>query len=414
MRTMTVIWSIMGGLSSVYIGCKRAYSPPAINANINYLVVEGVVDAGADSTDIKLSRTVKISSRNGSIPERGAIVTVESDQNTSYPLIEAANGNYVSAGLNLDNTHKYRLDIKTTDGKEYMSDFVQVVNSPPIDSINIVINPNTGFNVYANTHDPKNNTHYYRWTYQETWIIHSYYYSQYASNGDTVLPRDQVNNSIYRCWQSDTSSSITLGSSAKLSQDVIVNNPLVFVSDTAQKITEGYSVKVTQYALTSDAYNFWTELKKNTEQIGTIFDAQPSELSGNIHCITDPSIPVVGYLSVGGTQSKRVFLLQRQMPAWAPQLYYPYCTLVFDCCTYMHPEGEGLYLNQVDAYMNYTSTDYYGNIGKGFVPYIPIDAIQSSPGGPILGFTTTSIQGCVNCLTRGLGAINKAPAYWQF
>jgi len=408
MRKAVNILLVLISLSSICLGCKRSYTPPALKANSNLLVVEGVVNAGSDSTDIKLSRTVRVSSKIGSISEGGAIVTVEGDQNTAYPLTEAANGNYVSAGLNLDNTHKYRLHIKTTDGKEYLSDFVQVVNSPPIDSINVVIG-NNGFNIYANTHDPKNSTHYYRWTYQQTWIIHSFYFSQYASNGDTVLPRDQVNDNIFRCWKADSSSTITIASSAKLSKDVIVNNPLVFVSDTSQKITEGYSIKVTQYALTSDAYNFWSNLKKNTEQLGSIFDAQPSALQGNVHC-TDPSIPVIGYISVGVTQTERIFVQQRQLPAWAPTLYYPYCALVKDCCTYQHYQGAGLYLNQVDSYMNYTSPDFSAN-GAGFVPFIPIDAIRP-PGGPILGFTATSIPGCVDCRTRG--GINKEPSFWQF
>lgn len=411
MKQIINICFVLTGVSSVCLGCRKTYAPPATRTNYGYLVVEGVVNAGADSTDIKLSRTVKLSSKIGSVPEKGAVVTVESDQNATYPLIESAGGNYVSAGLNLDNTHKYRLHIKTTDAKEYESDFVQVVNSPPIDSVNIVIDRNSGFNVYANTHDPKNNTHYYRWTYQETWIIHSFYLSQFASIGDTVLVRDEVNDNIFRCWKSDTSSSITLASSAKLAKDVIVNNPLVFVSDTSQKITEGYSIKVTQYALTSDAYNFWTNLKKNTEQLGSIFDAQPSANNGNIHC-TDPTIPVIGYLSVGSTQSVRIFLQQRQMPAWTPKLYYPYCVLVKGCCYYQFYQGGGNYLNQVDTYMNYTSPSFEGNVAAGFVPYIPIDAIRNPPiFGPIIGFTATSIPGCVDCTTRG--GRNHPPSFWQ-
>jgi hypothetical protein len=411
MMQVVTISLVLIGASSTLLGCKKNYAPPATSTDYGYLVVEGVVNAGTDSTDIKLSRTVKISSKNSSVPERGAIVMVEGDQNTTYPLIEATNGNYVSAGLNLDNAHKYRLHIKTTDGKDYMSDFVQVVNSPPIDSINYVIGSD-GFNVYANTHDPQNNTHYYRWTYEQTWIIHSFYFSQFASNGDTVLARDEVNNNIFRCWRADSSSAITLASSAKLTKDVIVNNKLVFVSDTSQKITEGYSIKVTQYGLTSDAYNFWTALKKNTENIGSIFDAQPSQLNGNIHCTTDPSTPVLGYISVGSTQSERIFVHQRQMPAWAPKLYYPYCVLVKGCCDYLYPQGPGLYLNQVDAYINYTSPTYEGNVVAGFVPYIPIDAIRVPPiFGPIIGFTVTSIPGCVDCRTRG--GINRPPSFWQ-
>ena len=113
-----------------FVNCKKPYNPPVITTPNNYLVIEGEINSGADSTFIKLSRTVNISSKISSKPELSAIVTVEGDQNTSYSLIETGNGNYACAGLNLDATHKYRLDIKTANGEEYQSDYVQVLNSP--------------------------------------------------------------------------------------------------------------------------------------------------------------------------------------------------------------------------------------------------------------------------------------------
>src|SRR5580658_10004312 len=84
------------------LACKKPYNPPAITGNGNYLVVEGVINSGSDSTVIKLSRTVNISSKVTANPESDAVVTVESDQGVSFPLTETPNGNYVSPGLNLD------------------------------------------------------------------------------------------------------------------------------------------------------------------------------------------------------------------------------------------------------------------------------------------------------------------------
>jgi hypothetical protein len=389
-------------ISSVCLGCKRAYAPPASSADYGYLVVEGVVDAGSDSTIVKLSRTVRISSKNVLRPERGAVVTVESDQSTAYPLIESANGNYVSVGLNLDNTRQYRLHIKTSDGKEYESDMVPVVNSPPIDSVNYVVGSN-GVNVYVNTHDPKNNTHYYRWDYQETWIIYSYYKSMFKAVGDTILPRDFIDDNIYQCWKSDTSSDVLLGSSTRLKSDVIAASPIIFIADTSDKFLSGYSIRVKQYALTADAFNFWTNLQKNTQKIGTIFDAQPSEIQGNIHSVSNPGEPVIGYVSVGATSVTRMFIHKRNLPGWTATLYYPYCIIDPYCCQYQAYRGPGLYENQVDEYMIYH--------GGPVDPYIPIDAKRAHPEGPILGFTTTTIRGCVDCTTRGT---NKQPAFWQF
>ena len=298
------LFTAIAALAMIMVfSCKKPFTPPAIQAPNNYLVVSGVIDAGPDSTFIKLSRTIQLSSKTSNNPVSNALVTVESDQNTSYPLMETRPGIYASAGLNLDNTRKYRLRIKTTD-KEYASDYSAVVNSPPIDSISYKIDVASGLTVYANTHDPKNGTRFYRWEYQETWIIKSHYYSYWASNGDTVLPRDLIHDNIYTCWKNDTSSNVVLGSSAALKNDVIFENPITFIPSNSEKFTLEYSILVKQYGLTSNAYNFWTNLKKNTEQLGSIFDAQPSENQGNIHCVTTPSEPVVGFVSIGSSVSQ--------------------------------------------------------------------------------------------------------------
>lgn len=94
MRRVVNISLVLIGVSSACLGCKRLYAPPATSTDYGYLVVEGVVDAGSDSTIIRLSRTIRISSKNAMRPENGAIVTVESDQNNAYPPIETTNGRY--------------------------------------------------------------------------------------------------------------------------------------------------------------------------------------------------------------------------------------------------------------------------------------------------------------------------------
>src|ERR1700744_2145899 len=355
-------------LAVIAAGCKKPFDPVVLSTSNSYLVVEGVINSGSDSTFIKLSHTVKLSDKTTASPELNATVAVEGDQNTSYPLTETGNGNYSCAGLNLDNSHKYRLSIKTSNGKQYLSDYVDVVNSPPIDSISYDTqgtNAGPGLNVYTNTHDANNKARYFRWDYQETWMFNSNFLSAFKSNGDTVLARDMINDNIYTCWLSDTSSTILLGSSAKLSQNVIVNNPITAVASTSEKVGLEYSILVRQYALTVDAYNFYTNLKKNTEQLGSIFDAQPSEISGNIHSVSSPTEPVIGYISVGSTTTKRIFILKRNLPAWSAIPFYSNCMLAFDpenpkagCCSYVFVNEQGQTINQVDEYINYNSASF--------------------------------------------------------
>jgi hypothetical protein len=93
----------------VLVCCKKPYTPPEVTAPGVNLVVEGVINTGADSTIISLSHTVVLSGKTALNPQTKATVTVESDQNVSYPLTEITGGKYISKGLNLDNTRQYRI-----------------------------------------------------------------------------------------------------------------------------------------------------------------------------------------------------------------------------------------------------------------------------------------------------------------
>ncbi|WP_158800467.1 DUF4249 domain-containing protein [Pedobacter sp. L105] len=383
---------VFGLLLGSFFSCKKPYTPAAVTSTNSYLVVEGVINIGADSTIIKLSRTVNVSAVVTKNPLAGAAITVESDKNDIYTLNEIRRGYYTVVGLNLNITKKYHLRIKTADNQEYISDFVSAQITPPIDSIGSIATGN-GLQLYTNTHDPNNNTHYYRWEYTETWQFHSKYLSLYMSDGKEIIPRP-ADKQVYDCFNTDTSSTILLGSSAKLTQDVINQAPIIFIPSTAEKLETKYSIMLRQYALSSDAYNFWVNLKKNTEQLGSIFDAQPSNINGNIHNVANASEIVIGYISASQVQTKRVFIANSQLPSnW--KTVYPY-----DC---------------------EQDTTYYASPGSGYpavannliplptlnIPIVPFVVEKGPSAGS--GFIASSNE-CVDCTIRGT---KTQPAYWK-
>jgi hypothetical protein len=372
--------------------CKKPYLPAVVAVSSNYLVVEGVINTGSDSTSIRLSRTIPLSSLAQVKPELGASVIIITEGGSNYPLTEKGKGYYTAPGLNINSAAKYGLKITTADGKVYQSDMVQAKNSPPIDSVYYRI-ASDGLKIYADTHDPSHNSTYYRWDYQETYEFHSAFYSYLYLQQvpvDTVLTRT-TDNQIYSCWKSDTSTSILLNSTAKLAKDVISNNQLTFVSSTSEKIGVRYSILVRQYALTVDAFSYYQQLEKNTEQLGSIFDAQPSELPGNIHCITTPSEAVIGYITAGAPAQSRIFIDVRNLPAWLPVTPYKGCTI--DTALFKQPQG--------NTFVNAVQQLIYSGI------QMPIYAYQL-PASPVLGYVASTPQ-CVDCTLRGS---NKQPSFW--
>jgi hypothetical protein len=393
MKTMMYILATVS-LILLYEGCRKPYDPPAITSPGSYLVVAGVIN-GSDSTIITLSRTVSLSSNSVNTPVTGATVFVQSNQNNSYPLVETRPGTYSCPSLSLNNSYQYRVSI-STGGEQYQSDYVPVVNSPPIDSVGYTIASN-GLNIYSNTHDPTSTVKYYRWDYTETWLYHPRYASGFVSTGDTVIARPLAQQEE-NCWPSDTSSTIVLNSSVRLSRAVILNNPITFVSSSSQKIADEYSISVRQYALTPDAYTFWQTLKNNTENLGSIFDPQPSQLTGNIHSLTKPNEPVVGYISAGNVATKRIFIHNQQLPAWVtPQLY----TCPLDTFYYSAVFGNQ-FINQVNLFLN-------AGKGAGANPaYIPVGALTNKLG--IITAYTASSPECTECTLQGP---NVEPSFWQ-
>jgi hypothetical protein len=355
--------------------CKKPYDPPAIQAPNSYLVIEGVINSGNDSTIIKISRTVNLSQPTPNAVT-GAVVTVEDNQNGSASLSEKTKGIYVAPNLAIDKTKQYRLRVKTSDNKVYLSAFVPVQTTPPIDSVGYTVQP-TGMQLYVNAHDATSSVQYYRYEYAEAWQFQSFYYSDYEATPNGVEPRP-MNQLIWNCFAQDTSSIITLASTSDLKQAVLYQNPVIFIPSTSEKIETRYSILVKQYALTADAYNFYTNLKKNTEQLGSIFDAQPSSIQGNIHCITNPTEPVIGFISVNNIISKRIFISKAQLPASWKVVYPSQCPL-----TTLVPDST-LYI-------------FYAPLPHAF-EVINKDADVSLPI-------------CVDCTLRGTRA---APSFWVY
>jgi len=288
------------------LGCVETFDSPISGLPNNYLVVEGVISDGKNT--FRLSRTSNLNQDTAAF-ETGAQVHIENESGTfSRALDETGNGIY-EAVLDLDANEQYRVKIYTANDAEYVSDFVPLVASPEIDSVTWSAVDGETVQLYVTTHDPDNNTRYYRWTYEETWQYRANFYSNLDYVNGEVVYRDYVNDDIYNCWQSDASTQILVNSTVRLQEDVVFKQPLVAInSGSSSKLDVKYSILVKQYALTQEAFEYWELLKKNSEDLGTLFDPQPSQLRGNITCTTNPDEPVLGFISAGSISEQRIFI----------------------------------------------------------------------------------------------------------
>ena len=371
-------------------GCKQRYESPVQSPVTGYLVVDGVLNSGPGTASLTLSRTTKFDNKQ-MVYERNAGVSIQGTDSSVRTLTEKAPGIYSADNLNLNNTLKYRLRINTVNGSRYLSDFVVVKNNLPIDSISWTYT-SEGVQSYINSHDPQNNTHYYQWYYEETWEIHSTYFptlkyqiKQHPALGPqySVVYKDSStygpDPTIINCWQFQNPLSLYLGSTAKLSKDVVFL-PLAFIPRGSIKIGVLYSINLKQYTWTKEGYEFMERMKRNTESTGSVFDPQPSELKGNIRNAADAAEPVIGFFNICPIQEKRIFIRPSQVPSWG---YSPPCYEV--------------------AIENISDSILRKGMGL-----LPVDPLTQGPFGNIITFRGVPPD-CADCTLRGT---NKKPAYW--
>ena len=372
----TVILSIL----FFSLACKKPFIHDGITESPSLLVVEGVINT-AGQTTIYLSRTLKLADKLKASSEIKAKVQVEGQNNTIFPLTETAAGTYSAPQMNLNPNQQYRLRIKTTSGKEYLSDLMTVRTTPAIDSVNWE-KTTEGVKIYVNAHDSKNNTKYYQWDYQETWEIRSSAYSENIYKNGVMVARDQNEMlALFTCYVTEKSTGLLIASTAKLSSDVVHRFPLVTIQNRAEKLDVRYSILTKQYAIGQEAFEYLSIMKRNSEQQGSIFDIQPSEINGNIKCISNPNEMVIGFMTISGIMEKRIFINYTQVPGW---------NFNMNCGTLTVP-------NRKD------SLDAYFKDGKNLVTISNLGA-----SGKIETYNGST----ANCLDCRLKGSSIKPAFW--
>lgn len=284
--------------------CTEEYIPELKPSDQSVMVVEGFINISGES-NIRLSRSKNFGDSGMYMPVNGAAVVIESENQQQYPLLETATGNYISFINNLDPAQKYRLKI-AVNGKQYESAFESPEITSPIDSISW---SNSGNSIDLTLNSQGNtNERYFLFNFNETWEFKSKYEAFYKYENGAVVgrPREEI-AAIYTCWKSRSSTNILTTSTMNYNPNKIVF-PLLSISPGDQRLSVRYSMLVNKIAISRKAYEFYQLIKRNTESTGSIFGPLPSEVVGNIKCITDPAELVIGYVSVSSPQEKRVFI----------------------------------------------------------------------------------------------------------
>jgi hypothetical protein len=314
-------------IALLFSGCIKEFEPSRLGFE-NLLVVEAFLSDGDEPFEVRLSRSIPIDT-SAFIPESGASIDLVSEAGETNPLFESSVGIYRTfAPVNPVVGNQYKLNIRTRGGNIYESEYVVMRPTPDIEKISTQFKEESagnkrGVQFMVSTSDPGNNTRYYRYEYDETWTFRTPYDSYLVWENNSIQTRGE---NINTCWKSNKSTSVITTTSTALTNDVISDFPIIFVSTETDRLKVRYSLNVKQYSLSEASYNFWKELEKVTENLGTLFDPQPSTVEGNIFNVNNPDELVLGYFDAAAVKEMRIFVNSSDFPASSYPNYYSFCT----------------------------------------------------------------------------------------
>ena len=314
-------------------------------------------------------------------PETQAKLFIEDAAGRQLPLFETVPGTYVSPSLTLDPTQQYHLRLRTAAGQQYASNPQPVPATPPID--NLYWAPtNDGAALSVDAQAAPDAPRFYQWEFVETWEFTAAFFSNLEYKNGRIVPRTE---DVYRCWKSSNSTKINVLSTTVLSENKVRGHLITVVPSTSVKLRYKYSILVKQRTQSKAEYDYLTLLKKNTEDIGSIFGPLPVQLTGNVRAADNADEVVIGYVGVGAEVAKRLFISASELPReWRPA-----AGLADQCGT-----PDTLAANDVLQLS-------YGN---------PLPIRQLGIGGPRSGDYLVAGAICVDCRLTGT---NVRPAFWQ-
>ena len=309
---------LLFGLTMVILSCVDEYTIPKETA-IEYeteIVIEGRILAGEESV-IHLSYTTPINSEEETTDILNAQVYVigQNGYRSEAAEFDIEDDCYVIDTRRLENNTLYAVEV-TVDGETYQSEFQPLLTSPEIDNVTWQEHESS-ISIHVTTQAEKDAPRHFMWSFDEDWEIHA---DVDMRGNDTIKPyyvKDQypdlteTRNPYLFCWMHDVSRNVLLHSTANLSENVLENIQLHEISIEDIRLSYIYSIQVKQWSLSDEAYNYYSILKRYTEEDEGLFTPVLSDYRGNITCTSHPNKRAHGYVLASSVTTKRIFIYEK-------------------------------------------------------------------------------------------------------
>ena len=300
---------------------------------------------------------------------------------------------------NLDAGQRYRLHLDSLSPENgivlnsYESDWLDICPAPTIDGLTYSHHPEydelwVGLSMHCH------GSHYFRWSFTETWEYHS----DIQSNVEYIARKwdekemmytggeyRRPDPTLYYCWSNRQPGQINIFSTANQTEDRFEELAFHTIPLNDKRLQVMYRITVKLMAMSENAYNYWYNMQQSSEGQGSIFSPTPSEMASNVHCISDPSIQVMGYLNAAVPTSAVMYYDNELEHYYKPELPY----------------------QRSDTTISATNFQTADNLlRQGYLPYLEV--YNDMSGLP--SDYTWAVSICIDC--RKQGGSKVKPSNW--
>lgn len=314
--------------------CVERYYPDEDELKTGTLVINAHLTNMPGEQVIQISRSAPLIDPSFD-PVSGCLAEVIRE-NGDLRIFSEGKPGYYTADLDesfLETGSAYMLHVITPDGKEYTSSFDKLRPVPEIDSLYYEVEIKTygsesdtvsGIRFFCDFTYDDEAFEYIRWDLTETYEFHNPDLEGFILDVDFRMKELTDTNNYKICYITNELSTIQSMSLGTLDFGIYIKKPFTFVPNDQieQKLHHKYSLLVKQYSLGAEAFHYWNELKKTSQEQGWLFDRQPALLKSNIHNVDDESEVVLGFFSMAGVEERRAFAIKPEGLDLSPYEWY--------------------------------------------------------------------------------------------
>lgn len=280
-----------------------------------------------------------------------ANVYITSVEGEKYQFKFSASGKYFSdANVAAIPGHTYTLHVEF-DGKAYESEAVKMFEETKIVKIDklhfkfaqrlaIVKGAKDkkvlpGYDILVDYKDPAGEKSFYRWSFHRIYQVEAQpeNYVEYSCRG---CPRPAPKACCKHCWVTESDDILSTTDDWLRDGQNIKNQAVMFIPF-YQYMNKKMVLTIYQHVISEGAYNYFKALNNQVESTGSMFDAPPTELKGNVYNVADKTEKVIGFFEASSTSSAVITIKGTEVDYNIPPFDYPDDCLLIPNSTTVKP-----------------------------------------------------------------------------